>query len=103
MKLLVTQLPISFQKLPNFQGYHFQLTTLVEPPFTSKMNFNSANGKYELEGSFPDLLNTLSETMNFTYTIEPPPDNAWGGLQEDGTWNGIMNLVQNNIKDFGKN
>ena len=39
--------------------------------------------------------------MNFTYTIEPPPDNAWGGLQEDGTWNGMVNLVQNNIKDFG--
>jgi hypothetical protein len=40
--------------------------------------------------------------MNFTYTVEPPPDNAWGGLKEDGTWNGIMNLAQNDLIDFGK-
>ena len=66
------------------------------------MELNSATGKYELKGSFPELLETLAATMNFTYTVEPPPDNAWGGLQEDGTtWNGMMNLVQNNIKDFG--
>ena len=78
------------------------MTTLVEPPFTSTMELNSATGKYELVGSFPELLETLAATMNFTYTVEPPPDNAWGGLQEDGTtWNGMMNLVQNNIKDFG--
>ena len=78
------------------------MTTLVEPPFTSTMKLNSATGKYELEGSFPELLDTLAATMNFTYTVEPPPDNAWGGLQEDGTtWNGMINLVQNNIKDFG--
>ena len=66
------------------------------------MILNPDTGKYELTGSFPDLLNTLTSTMNFTYTVEPPPDNAWGGLQEDGTWNGMMNLVQNNLKDFGK-
>ena len=40
--------------------------------------------------------------MNFTYTTEPPPDNAWGGLQPDGTWNGMMRLVTDEIKDFGK-
>ena len=66
------------------------------------MILNSVTGKYELEGSFPDLLNTLAGTMNFTYTVEPPPDNAWGGQNEDGTWNGMMNLVQNNLRDFGK-
>ena len=66
------------------------------------MILNSVNGRYQIEGSFPELLNTLASTMNFTYTVEPPPDNAWGGLQDDGTWNGMINLVQNNIKDFGK-
>ena len=66
------------------------------------MILNSDTGKYKLTGSFPDLLNTLASTMNFTYTVEPPPDNAWGGLQEDGAWNGMMKLIQNNLKDFGK-
>ena len=66
------------------------------------MLLNSNTGKYELEGSFPDLLNTLAGTMNFTYTVEPPPDNAWGGQKEDGTWNGMMNQVVTENIDFGK-
>ena len=90
------------RELLKSQGHHFQVTTLIESPFTSEMILNSDTGKYELTGSFPDLLNTLASTMNFTYTVEPPPDNAWGGLQEDGTWNGMMKLIQNNLKDFGK-
>ena len=78
------------------------MTTLPEAPFTSKLELNPNTGKYEIAGSFPDLLNTLARLMNFTYDIEPPPDNAWGGRQADGTWNGMMNLVTNEIKDFGK-
>ena len=39
--------------------------------------------------------------MNFTFTIEPPPDWNWGGLQEDGTWNGMMYLVQHRLVDIG--
>ena len=39
--------------------------------------------------------------MNFTFTIEPPPDWNWGGQQEDGTWNGMMYLVQHRLVDIG--
>ena len=66
------------------------------------MELNSATGKYELVGSFPELLETLAATMNFTYTVEPPPDNAWGSLQNDGTWNGMVGLAQREIVDFCK-
>ena len=41
--------------------------------------------------------------MNFTYTLEPPPDNSWGGLQDDGSWNGMMKLVQDEAVDIGEN
>ena len=66
------------------------------------MELDKSTGKYETEGSFPDLLNTLAFTMNFTYTIQPPPDNKWGGQQPDGSWNGMMNQVVNENIDFGK-
>ena len=47
-------------------------------------------------------MNLFSETLNFTYTFIPPPDGAWGVLQEDGTWNGMMNLIQKEEVDFGR-
>ena len=84
----------------NLQQHHFLTTTLAENPFTTKLELNTLTGKYEIEGSFADLLVLLGEVMNFTFTIEPPPDNNWGGLQPDGSWNGMMNLVQKELVDF---
>ena len=87
------------------QGHHFKVETLPEAPYTTKMELNPNTGKYEVEGSFPDLLKGLSVLMNFTYTVTPPPDGAWGGYNgdfPDGTWNGMMNQVVNERIDFGK-
>ena len=66
------------------------------------MDLNEYTGKYEVFGSFPDLLDTLAYNMNFTYTIEPPADNKWGGQQPDGSWNGMMNQIVTEQIDFGK-
>ena len=88
------------------QGHHFKVATLPEAPYTSKMELNPYTEKYEIEGSFPDLLKGLAVAMNFTYTVTPPPDGAWGGYNgnfPNGTWNGMMNEVVNERIDFGKN
>ena len=87
----------------NLKGYHFKTTALVESPFMSKIELNPQTGKYIIEGSFVELLNLYAKTMNFTYTLEPPPDNSWGGLQDDGSWNGMMKLVQDEAVDIGEN
>ena len=84
------------------QGHHFKTTALVESPFMTKLEKNSQTGKYVTEGSFSDLLQLLGKTMNFTYTIEPPPDDKWGGRLPNGSWNGMMNLVDQKLADFGK-
>ena len=68
----------------------------------SKIELNPQTGKYNIEGSFAELLNLYAKTMNFTYTLEPPPDNAWGALQDDGSWNGMMKLVQEETVDIGE-
>ena len=86
----------------DLKGHHFKTTTLVESPFISKLELNSLTGKYDVVGSFVDLLDLYAKTMNFTYTLEPPPDNSWGGLQPDGSWNGMMNLVDKQLVDIGK-
>ena len=75
---------------------------MVEAPYTTKIELDSTTGKYNLKGSFVDFLNLCAKTLNSTYTYIPPPDGAWGILQEDGTWNGMMNLVQKEDVDFCK-
>ena len=84
------------------QGHHFKVQTLVETPYTASLDLNDYTGKFEVTGSFPDLLNSLANTMNFNYTIGPPPDNKWGGQQADGSWNGMMDQVVKEEIDFGK-
>ena len=85
-----------------FQSHHFKVQTLVETPYTISLDLNDQTENYEVTGSFPDLLNSLANTMNFTYTIGPPPDNKWGGQQENGSWNGMMDQVVKEEIDFGK-
>ena len=75
---------------------------MVETPYTISLDLNDQTEKYEVTGSFPDLLNSLANTMNFTYTIGPPPDMKWGGQQKDGSWNGMMDQVVKEEIDFGK-
>ena len=85
----------------NLKGHHFEVTALQESPFISKIKLNTQTGLYEIEGSFADLLKSLAKTMNFTFTLKPPPDNSWGGKLENGSWNGMINLLQNEMVDFG--
>ena len=40
------------------------------------------------------------EQMNFTIQYTRPPDNAWGALNKDGTWNGLIGQLQDQITDI---
>ena len=40
--------------------------------------------------------------LNFTYTLREPVDGAWGSLQDDGTWNGMVRHLQDHDADIGK-
>ena len=86
----------------DLKGHNFIATALEEAPFINKIVLNSVTEKYEMDGSFVDLLNLLADIMNFTYTWKLPPDNSWGGLQKDGSWNGMIKLLIDEDADFCK-
>ena len=86
----------------NLLGYNFKFTSLVSAPYTTKIELDSTTGKYNLEGSFADFLNLSAQTLNFTYSYIPPPDGAWGILQDDGSWNGMIGLLHKREVDFCK-
>ncbi|XP_063859223.1 uncharacterized protein LOC135100314 [Scylla paramamosain] len=39
----------------------------------------------------------LAISMNFTYRLVRPKDNTFGSLNEDGTWNGMVGLVNRGV------
>ena len=85
----------------NLKLHHFNFTALPETPFMITIKENPYTGIYETVGAFADLIDLYARTMNFTFTLKPPPDNAWGGKQPDGSWNGMMKLVVDQKVDIG--
>ncbi|GFV94305.1 uncharacterized protein TNCV_2267591 [Trichonephila clavipes] len=56
--------------------------------------------KLVADGCDGKLLDTLAEKLNFEYELVQSPDNQWGSRNENGTWNGIVGLIQSGKADF---
>ncbi|GFR27786.1 uncharacterized protein TNCT_218731 [Trichonephila clavata] len=61
---------------------------------------NKIGDKIVADGLEGKLLNCLAEKLNFEYEVILSPDNQWGSRSENGTWNGIVGLVQSGKADF---
>ena len=44
----------------------------------------------------------FQELMNFTYSVIEPPDGQWGARFPDGSWSGMVGMVQREEVDMGK-
>ena len=44
----------------------------------------------------------MQDLLNFSYTVNHPPDGQWGSLQSNGTWNGMINELLQKRADIGK-
>ncbi|MPC24171.1 glutamate receptor ionotropic, kainate 1-like [Portunus trituberculatus] len=53
-----------------------------------------ANGALRIEGPMANLLDILSSVLNFDYEFVRPVDRVWGGPDANGSWNGLLGLLQ---------
>lgn len=53
-----------------------------------------------LDGSEARFLKLLSEIFHFGYELLQPSDDAWGGLQADGNWSGMMGMIHRGEVDM---
>ena len=44
----------------------------------------------------------FQNVMNFTYTVIQPPDGQYGALLPDGTWSGMVGMLQREEVYMGK-
>ncbi|XP_071548114.1 glutamate receptor-like [Panulirus ornatus] len=52
-------------------------------------------------GIIGDLLNILAELMDFDYELVRPSDGHWGTLLPNGSWSGMIGMVQREEVEFG--
>ncbi|KAK2559937.1 Glutamate receptor 4, partial [Acropora cervicornis] len=59
------------------------------------------DGTISYEGFCIDLFEQLAKMLHFTYDIYLSPDGQYGGITQNGTWNGMMGeLVNKKAVDF---
>ena len=79
----------------DLQGVLLKTTALIDTPYITTMApVQGKSGFFHMEGMFAEVYFSLQEIMNFTFTLVQPPDKQWGTLQHDGSWSGMVNLLQ---------
>ncbi|XP_070179415.1 uncharacterized protein [Littorina saxatilis] len=72
----------------------FVVATLPWPAFVER----TEDGGYE--GLCVDLLNQLKVNLNFSYVWAEPEDKQWGSTTENGTWTGLIGLLERQEVDM---
>ncbi|XP_069159716.1 glutamate receptor ionotropic, delta-2-like [Procambarus clarkii] len=76
----------------DFQGRQLTVATVNNWPFFQLTVL--ADGRREpLAGIDVNVVNTLSEHLNFTYQVVEPADRRWGGPGQDGSVSGMVGVV----------
>jgi ABC-type amino acid transport substrate-binding protein len=82
--LVVSAIAANGSSVSPLKGQKLKILTIVSPPYVSQ----GSDGK--LSGVIVDILNKLSAAEGFTFDLALQPDGAYGALQADGTWNGLV-------------
>ena len=101
--LEINKLPM-FERRKDMEGFIFHGETMFEPPFIVGNDDDVLSGKQKkLGGVFGEVWHEVEKIMNFTTEIVL--GDGWGSVDENGTWNGIIdslikNETQVGISDF---
>ena len=63
--------------------------------------FETENGKIIGKGIYFETFEGLKQILNFTYTLDLSPDGQFGSLHENGSWNGMVRSLKDDIFDIG--
>ncbi|XP_068246312.1 glutamate receptor U1-like [Palaemon carinicauda] len=79
-------------------GKKMIVATIHRPPFAIlEMSGDDIVGA---KGFCYEMLNSMAQKFNFTYSLLPPYDGNWGGLMPNGSFNGMVGMVQRKVVDL---
>ncbi|XP_064109665.1 probable glutamate receptor [Macrobrachium nipponense] len=87
-----------YDRRKDLSGVHF-VVTFVRDGHAHFKTFDSAQNKHILSGFYGEVLETLKDRLNFTYTIRTPDDGEYGRLR-NGSWTGLISDVLNKRADI---
>ncbi|CAD5113718.1 DgyrCDS2882 [Dimorphilus gyrociliatus] len=92
---------LNFDVFPNekygFNGRKMVVATLPFAPFVKK---KTVKGKLVYSGVCIDLLNEFAYLLNFTYDIIEPADQQWGKQLQNGSYTGLVGIMQKQEADL---
>ncbi|XP_067660170.1 probable glutamate receptor [Haliotis asinina] len=84
---------------PNVKyGYNGRRFTLVMKHNSYGFGFETVNGRRVFSYPFR-IMKILAHYMNFSYTVIPPREDAWG-KDVNGSWTGVLGTLQRREADF---
>ena len=64
------------------------------------MHDEQEGGIMKYKGYCIDLMNELQKLLHFSYEIYEVPDGKYGGLTDNGTWNGMVGELVRGVSDM---
>ena len=74
--------------------------TLANAPPNVNLPSGWTGGKTNVTGFFIDVIKILANTLNFEYDYVPSKDGYWGSQEADGSWNGMVGMVNRGQADL---
>ena len=72
---------------------HSNPTTFQNPPYVLTSEITNTD-RIEIDGYYGDIWHNFEGDMNFTTLIWNSEDGKWGGRNSDGSWNGMLGMIQ---------
>ena len=74
----------------------------TEKPELSKMEwvYEDTEKGYYYYGYCIELIYKISDLLNFEFTLKEPADGSYGTMQPDGSWNGIVKELMDEVGSF---
>nr|CAD7201097.1 unnamed protein product [Timema douglasi] len=77
-----------YERRNDFQGLLFRTANLNPPPAGEKVM-----NQLKVDGYFNKVLYVLEGRLNFTTEHKVPKDRAYGSVDRNGTWNGMVGML----------
>ena len=81
-----------WERRTNLNGMLIRVAT-ISYPLLHELHYDESGLLLSGKGLFLEPLNILAERLNFTLKLIPSNDGQWGALNKNGTWNGVIGML----------
>ena len=90
---LIVPTPSIWERRSDLEGLSIRVATMSFPPMQNLYYDTSGQSIIGCGGLFLDPINILASKLNFTVNFMIPGDGAWGALNSNGTWTGMIGML----------